>query len=96
MVDRFGGDIGSYAECGFSAQQVDPSKFKDIYENPKTFKEAWDHEDQFQRDRRREAINKEFSKMEEKGVWKKIKRSEMEADQRCVEHKWVLEIKRSG
>ena len=51
MVDRFGGDIGSYAECGFSAQQVDPSKFKDTYENPKTFKEAWDHKDQFQRDR---------------------------------------------
>ncbi len=50
MVDRFGGDIGSYAEYGFSAQQVDPSKYKDIYENPKSFDEAWNHEDPFQRD----------------------------------------------
>ena len=34
--------------------------------------------------------------MEEKGVWKKIKRSNVEEGRRCVKHKWVHEIKRSG
>lgn len=34
--------------------------------------------------------------MEERKVWRKIKQSEMEKGRRCVKHKWVLEIKRSG
>ena len=34
--------------------------------------------------------------MGELGVWKKIKRSEMPRDRRCIKHKWVFKIKRSG
>ena len=30
LVDRFGGDIGSHAECGLSAREIDPSTHKDI------------------------------------------------------------------
>ena len=75
---------------------VDPSRFKDLFENPKTFDEAWNHPDPFQRKKWRMAIKKEFDKMESKKVWKKIKRSEMESGRRCVKHKWVFEIKRSG
>ena len=96
VVDRFGGDIGSYADYGMSATDVDPSKYKDMFENPKTYDEAWNHPDPFQQERWREAITKELNKMEEKGVWRKIKRDEMEEGRRCVKHKWVLEIKRSG
>jgi hypothetical protein len=44
----------------------------------------------------RDAIGKEFTKMNEKKVWHKIKREEMEPGRRCVKHKWVFEIKRNG
>jgi Reverse transcriptase (RNA-dependent DNA polymerase) len=97
LIDRFGGDIGSYAEVVYAAiKEVDPSKFKDMFENPKSYKEAWNHKDPFQREKWREAITKELTKMEEKKVWHKISQSQLEKDQRCVKLKWVLEIKRDG
>ena len=34
--------------------------------------------------------------MNDHGVWRKIKRSNMPRGRRCVKHKWVLEIKRNG
>ena len=34
--------------------------------------------------------------MKEKGGWRKINRSERNEGRRCVKHKWVFEIKRSG
>ena len=34
--------------------------------------------------------------MEQNGVWRKVKRSSIPEGRRCVKHKWVLEIKRSG
>ena len=97
MIDRFNGSLDAiieYEQC-WSARD-DPARYKDLYENPKTFKEAWDHEDPFQRKKWREAIGKEFVKMKEKKVWRKIKRKEMEEGRRCVKHKWVFEIKRDG
>jgi hypothetical protein len=99
MIDRFGGDIGAFAEYGFTAQGpvgMDPSQYKDAFENPKGYEEAWNHPDPFQWEQWRDAINKEFEKMDSKGVWKKIARSDMEPGRRCVKHKWVMEIKRSG
>jgi Reverse transcriptase (RNA-dependent DNA polymerase) len=74
----------------------DETKFKDIYEAPKSFHDAWNHKDPFQRDRWREAIKKEFEKMELNEVWKKVKRASMPEGRRCVKHKWVFDIKRSG
>jgi hypothetical protein len=100
LIDRFGGDIGTFFEfaneIGLSAVDMDPSQYKDKFDKPGSFEEAWDHEDPFQRERWREAINKEFKKMEERQVWKKIKRTDMEEGRRCVKHKWVFDIKRSG
>ena len=100
LIDRFGGDIGTFfefgSEIGLSAVDLDPSQYKDKFDKPESFEAAWDHPDPFQRSKWREAINKEFRKMEERKVWRKIKRSEMEKGRRCVKHKWVLEIKRSG
>jgi hypothetical protein len=100
LIDRFGGDIGTFFEfgheIGLSAVDIDPSQYKDKFEVPESFEEAWNHPDPFQRKRWREAIEKEFAKMDQRKVWRKIKRSEMEKGRRCVKHKWVLDIKRSG
>jgi len=84
-----------------SAIDIDPTKvkledYKDTFEAAKTYEEAWNHPCPFQRKLWRESINKELRQMEELGVWKKIKRSEMPRDRRCIKHKWVFEIKRSG
>ncbi len=75
--------------------KMDPSTFKDIFENPKSF-DVWNHSDLFQRQLWREAIEKEFKKMNDNKVWRKIKRKSMPANRRCVKHKWVFEIKRNG
>jgi len=96
MTDRFGGDTGSFTECGFAAQDLDPSKHKDTFEVPKNCSDAWNHPDKFQRDKWREAINAEFERMNNRGVWEKIKKEDMEPSRRCVKHKWVTDIKRSG
>ena len=97
LVDRFGEDIGDLApDFAMRVQEVDPAKFKDMYDNPKSFDEAWNHPDAFQREKWREAIKKEFDKMEHNGVWKKVKRNEIPEGRRCVKYKWVFEIKRSG
>ena len=100
LIDRFGGDIGNFfefgGEIGLSAADLNPSQYKDKLQAPEKFDEAWDHPDPFQRKLWREAIQKEFDKMNLRKVWRKIKRSEMEPGRRCVKHKWVFDIKRSG
>jgi hypothetical protein len=63
---------------------------------PRGYKEAWNHPDKVQREKWREAIGKEFRDMSDRKVWKKIKRSEMPQGRRCVKHKWVMKIKRTG
>ena len=75
---------------------VRPEQYKDVFEAPSKFQDAWNHTDPFQRQQWRDAIKKEFDKMKNLGVWKKIKRSKMPKGRRCVKHKWVLEIKRNG
>jgi hypothetical protein len=106
MIDRFGGEFADYVDllpdlCMVTSDKPDyeklnPSLYKDMFENPKTFDEAWNHPDPFQRKKWREAILKEFSKMNQNRVWRKVKRSSMPANKRCVKHKWVFEIKRDG
>jgi len=96
MIDRFRGDTWSFAECGFSVQDLDPSKYKDTFEVPKSYSKAWNHPDKFQRDKWRETINMEFEQMSNRGVWEKIKKLDMEPGRRCVKHKWVMDIKQSG
>ena len=101
LIEDFDFDKDEVGEYCFGAAdidptKVDPSRYKDLFENPSTYDEAWNHDDPFQREKWREAITKELTKMEEKGVWSKIKRSDMDEGRRCVKHKWVLEIKRSG
>ena len=61
---------------------------------PKTFDEAWNHQDPHQRRKWLTAILKEFADMEKRKIWKKVKRSDMPSDCRCVKSKWVFKIKR--
>ena len=107
MIDRFGGEfemltgdltfVSLDAENGCKYDELDPSQYKDVFEDvPTKFHDAWDHPEPFQRKKWREAIEKEFSKMDSKKVWKKVKRSTIPHGRRCVKHKWVFEIKRSG
>jgi hypothetical protein len=101
MIDRFSGDFGMFYEFGMAMEDgspdgIKPEEYTDHFQTPRTFKEAWDHPDPFQRTMWRDAIGKEFTKMNEKKVWHKIKREEMEPGRRCVKHKWVFEIKRNG
>ena len=75
---------------------VNPDMYKEIYDNPTSFQEAWYHPDPFQRMKWREAIAKEFDKMDSLKVWKKIKRSQMPSNRRCVKYKWSLRLSGMG
>jgi len=63
---------------------------------PKTFKEAWDHPDEEQKKKWREAINKGFKDMNDRNIWTIIKKSNMPPERRCVKNKWIFKIKRNG
>jgi len=78
------------------SEDLDPSQYKDVFDVPDTFEEAWHHPDPFQRDKWKEAIEKELAKMEERGVWKAFKIRDIPKNKRLIQNKWVLEIKRSG
>ena len=77
-------------------EKVNPATYKDIFESPMSFDDAWNHEEPFQKKMWQKAITLEFDKMKERDVWRKIKRSMKPDDRRCVKHKWVFEIKRDG
>ena len=72
-------------------EKIDPSKYKDMFESPKTFNGAWNHPEPFQRKQWRSAINKEFQKMNLNKVWTKVLRSSIPEGRRCVKHKWAKE-----
>jgi len=68
----------------------------DRFEDPPSFKAAWDHPDEYQRVRWRKAIKKELDLMQKMKVWKIIKKKEIPEGRRCVKNKWVFNIKRNG
>jgi hypothetical protein len=78
------------------AMQNHPELFADICEVPRSFKEAWNHPDPFQRKKWRDAILKELNKMRIMNIWRLIKIAEMEPGKKCIKYKWVLTIKRNG
>ena len=83
---RSGLEIGEFA--GLSTVS-DP-------EEPKTFREAWDHQDNQKRSKWREAIKKEFSDMNRRGVWRVMWKTDIPKGRRCVKCKWVFKVKRDG
>jgi hypothetical protein len=63
---------------------------------PTTFREAWDHPNPEKRAKWQEAIQKEFTDMTRRGVWRKMKRSEIPVERRCIKSKWVFNVKRNN
>jgi Reverse transcriptase (RNA-dependent DNA polymerase) len=84
LADKF--DIALLA----LGNKEDPTTYKDTYEPPATFKQAWDHQDPWKRERWREANSKELKKMEDLKVWKVVKKTTVPQGRRCVKHKWVF------
>ena len=107
LIDKFQGDFADVAlmmEAGRVSPdlteeemaQLKPEQYRDVFEKPTKFDEAWNHPSPFQRKLWREGIVKELKKMEEHRVWVKVKRSSIPRDRRLVKCKWVFEIKRNG
>ena len=75
--------------CSISAPTSDP-------EEPKTFNEAWNHQQQNIRNLWREAIKKDLNNMEYKKVWTEKQKHEIPTDRRLVGYKWMYKVKRDG
>ena len=63
---------------------------------PITFQEAWDHPNPIEQTGWREAIKKEFQDMKKRGVWTRIKRTQVPPNRRTIGSKWVFKRKRDG
>ena len=69
----------------------------DLYVNPRTFDEAWNHPDENDRKKWREAIRKEFHDMVvARKVWKPVKKKIIPKDRRLIGCKWVFKKKKNG
>mmetsp|Transcript_66093 Transcript_66093/g.184768 ORF Transcript_66093/g.184768 Transcript_66093/m.184768 type:complete len:241 (-) Transcript_66093:337-1059(-) len=65
-------------------------------DRPKNFQDAYNHQDPLLREKWREAIRTEVRNMIQRGVFRRMKRRDIPGNRRCVKHKWVFEVKRSG
>ena len=63
---------------------------------PKTFQEAWYHNDQEKRKKWRTVIRKEFRDMIKRGVWVNVNRSSIPEGRKLIGSKWVFKEKRDG
>ena len=63
---------------------------------PKTFNEAWNHQEPEIRNLWREAFKKELNNMEYKKVWTEKQKNEIPTDTRLVGCRWVFKVKRDG
>jgi hypothetical protein len=62
-----------------------------------TYDEVFNHHLHLKtREKYREGTDKEFRKMTEREVWRKLQRKDIPEGRRCVKCKWVFEIKRNG
>ena len=105
MIDKTGGDFGDVALAAAEAPKVlterdmerlKPEAYKDNFECPRTYHEAWNHPSSFQRSKWRAAIQRELDKMEEHKVWKIVKKSSIPRGKRPIKNRWIHEVKRSG
>jgi Reverse transcriptase (RNA-dependent DNA polymerase) len=75
---------------------IKPIKYKDMFEVPLTFEQAWNHPCPWQHARWRAAILLELEKMRRMCLWKKVKRSIIPRGRKCIKCKWVFDIKHNG
>jgi hypothetical protein len=76
--------------------KIDPKKYRDMFEVPNNFNDAWYNKCHWQRKRWQEAITNETTKMKQQIVWKFVKKSTMKKGRNCIKCKWVFDIKRDG
>ena len=65
-------------------------------DEPQSFREAWWDPDLISREKWREAIQLEFKKMLDMGVWRHVKRNDCPNARRLVGCRWVFKVKRNG
>ena len=65
-------------------------------DEPQSFQEAWWDPDLISREKWREAIQLEFKKMLDMGVWRHVKRNDYPNARRLVGCRWVFKVKRNG
>ena len=65
-------------------------------DEPQSFQEAWLDPDLIAREKGQEAIDLEFKKMLDMGVWRHVKRRDCPNDHRLVGCIWVFKVKRNG
>ena len=63
---------------------------------PRTFKEAWHHQIEKEKENWRADIRKEIKSMIERRVWKKTDTKKIPSNRRLTGNKWVFKIKRDG
>jgi Reverse transcriptase (RNA-dependent DNA polymerase) len=76
--------------------KVSPTSYKDIYDAPINFHEAYFHDDKWQQSQWQVAIKNDLAKMEQYKVWEVVPRTKIPPNRRCVKHKWIFDIKRNG
>ena len=66
------------------------------YESPETFDKAWNHPNNYLRNKWREAIKKEFENMEKNKVLRIMTKDQDPADRRLLGTMWVFKVKKNG
>jgi len=97
MIESSPSQFAFFANAGVIDTNLNfEQAFKQIPIEPTAFREAYDHPDAKQREKWQEAIKKDFRDMQCRGVWKKVRRSTVPKNWRCIKCKWVFQIKRDG
>jgi Reverse transcriptase (RNA-dependent DNA polymerase) len=95
MIDAMQEDYIAMSAMVMDYDKIDQIKFKDMFKCPQKFNEAWNHTDPWVQKKWRESNTKRALKNEMAyGVWRIIKRNEMDGGRECIKCKWVFEIKR--
>jgi Reverse transcriptase (RNA-dependent DNA polymerase) len=96
MLDRYSSDF-DIALSAFTNDKSNPDKiaiisYKDVYDIPHNFNQAWAHPNNWQKSKWRESVNLELDKMAQYEVWQVVQRSRVlvPPNRRCVKHKWIL------
>ena len=61
-----------------------------------TFDEAWNHPNDYERMKWREAIRKEIRDIIKRGVWRNVKKNNIPENRRLIGNKWVFKKERNG
>jgi hypothetical protein len=77
-------------------KNVSPESYKDIYDAPMIFHEAYFHDDKWERSKWQVVIKNELTKMEQYKVMEVVPRTKIPSNGRCVKHTWIFDIKRNG